>query len=81
MYFLQEKFEAFATFEIYKALVEKEVGNTIKVLRMDHDGKCNSHEFENFYENHGIRRQLIVAYTPQQNGVCERKNRTIMNMV
>ena len=48
---------------------------------MDHDGKCNSHEFENFYENHGIRRQLIVAYTPQQNGVCERKNRTIMNMV
>lgn len=29
----------------------------------------------------GIRRQLTAAYTPQQNGVCERKNCTIMNMV
>ena len=48
---------------------------------MDHDGKCNSHEFANFCENHGIRRQLTAAYTPQQNSVCERKNHTIMNMV
>ena len=29
----------------------------------------------------GIRRQLTAAFTPQQNGVTERKNRTIMNMV
>lgn len=31
--------------------------------------------------NHDIRRQLTASYTPQQNGVTERKNRTIMNMV
>jgi transposase InsO family protein len=30
--------------------------------------------------NHGIKRQFTTRYTPQQNGVAERKNRTIMNM-
>ena len=81
VYFLQEKSEAFEAFKSYKALVEKEVGNPIKVLRTDRGGEYNSHEFANFCENHGIRRQLTATYIPQQNGVCERKNRTIMNMV
>ena len=81
VYFLQEKSEAFVTYKSYKALVEKEVGNPIKVLRTDRGGAYNSHEFAIFCENHGIKRQLTAAYTPQQNGVCERKNRTIMNMV
>ena len=81
VYFLQEKSEAFVAFKSYKALVEKEVGNPIKVLRTDRGGEYNSHEFSNFCENHGIKRQLTAAYTPQQNGVCERKNHTIMNMV
>ena len=34
-----------------------------------------------FCVNHGIKRQFIAAYTPQQNGVAERKNQTILNMV
>ena len=74
VYFLQEKFESFVAFKSYKTLVEKEVGNPIKVLHMDRDGEYNSHEFANFFENHGIKRQLTTAYTPPQNGVCERKN-------
>ena len=81
VYFLQEKSEAFVAFKSYKALVEKEVGNPIKVICTDHGGEYNSHEFAIFCENHGIKRQLTTTYTPQQNGVCERKNRTIMNMV
>ncbi|XP_073152810.1 uncharacterized protein [Henckelia pumila] len=81
VYFLQEKSEAFVAFKNYKVLVEKEVGRTIKVLRTDRGGEYNSNEFSNFCETHGIKRQLTAAYTPQQNGVCERKNRTIMNMV
>jgi len=81
VYFLQEKSEAFVAFKCYKALVEKEVGNPIKVFRTNRGGEYNSHEFANFCENHGIKRQLTAAYTPQQNGVSERKNRTIFNMV
>ncbi|CAL5333116.1 unnamed protein product [Camellia sinensis] len=81
VYLLQEKSEAFAAFKSFKALVEKEVGQLIKVLRTDRGGEYNSHEFANFCETHGIKRQLTAAYTPLQNGICERKNRTIMNMV
>ncbi|KAB2616999.1 hypothetical protein D8674_012868 [Pyrus ussuriensis x Pyrus communis] len=40
-----------------------------------------STEFTNFCKENGIKRQLTTAYTPQQNGVAERKNRTVMNMV
>jgi len=40
-----------------------------------------SQEFKKLCDNNGIRRQLTAAYSPQQNGVAECKNRTIMNMV
>ena len=81
MYFLQEQSEDFIAFKNYKVPVEKEVGSPIKVLRTDHGGEYNSLEFANFCETHGIKRQLMIAYTPQQNGVCERKSLTILNMV
>lgn len=81
MYFLLEKSEAFVAFKIYKVRIEKEVGSPIKVLRTNHGGEHNSHEFANFCETHGIKRQLTIAYTPQQNGVCERKKHAILNMV
>ena len=47
----------------------------------DRGGEFISHEFNVFCKANGISRQLTAAYTPQQNGVAERKNRTIMNMV
>lgn len=61
--------------------MENETGKTIKALRTDRGGEYCSTEFEVFCEVHGIRRELTSAYTPQQNGVSERKNRTILNMV
>lgn len=80
-YFLQEKSEAFSVFKSFKSFVEKQAGYPIKVFRTDRGGEFNSHEFANFCETQGIQRQLTAAYTPQQNGVSERKNRTILNMV
>jgi len=81
IYFLHEKSEAFAMFRIFKACVEKESGAYITSLRTDRGGEFTSNEFEEFCKVQGISRQLTAAYTPQQNGVAERKNRTIMNMV
>lgn len=81
VYFLLEKSEALTTFRSFKALVEKEAGRPIKILQTDRGGEYNSHEFVSFCALHGIKKQLTAAYTPQQNGVCERKNRTIINMV
>lgn len=81
IYFLVEKFEALITFKHFKSCVEKEIRGYIKCLRTDQGGKFTSFEFSEFCKEHGIKRQLIAAYTPQQNGVAERKNKTIMNMV
>lgn len=80
-YFLIEKSEAFEVFKKFKAVVEKESGESICCLRTDRGGEFNSKEFSQFCSENGIARQLTAAYTPQQNGVAERKNRTIMNMV
>lgn len=81
VYFLQEKFEVFSVFKSFKTLLEKERGKPFKLFCFDRGEEYSSQEFVNFCENHGIQQQLIVVYSPQQNGVSERKNRTILNMV
>ena len=76
-----EKSKAFDIFKFYKARVEKETRTFIKSLRTDRGGEFTSQEFKNLCNTNGIHKQLIVAYTPQQNGVAEKKNHTIINMV
>jgi transposase InsO family protein len=49
-------------------------------LRYDNGGELNSKEFMDYCSRHGIKRQFSVARTPQQNGVVERKNKTIQEM-
>ena len=49
-------------------------------LRTDKGGEYNSRAFQDYCTEHGIKRQLTAAYTPQQNGVAERKNRSVLNM-
>ena len=61
--------------------MENETGKTIKTLCTDRGGEYCSKEFEDFCDTYGIRRELTATYTLQQNGVLERKNRTILNMV
>jgi transposase InsO family protein len=80
VYFIKEKSEVFGIFKKFKTLVEKQSGKHIKKLRSDRGKEYNSHEFDKFCEDEGIERQLTVAYSPQQNGVSERKNRTVMEM-
>ena len=68
-------------FKKYKVFVEKEIGDVICCLRIDRGREFTSLKFNNFCSIHRVNRQLTTTYTPQQNGVVERKNRTIMNMV
>ncbi|CAA7024669.1 unnamed protein product [Microthlaspi erraticum] len=81
IYFLSNKSETFVLFTRFKSLVERETGETLVCLRTDRGGEYMSNEFKSFCDEMGISRQLTTAFTPQQNGVAERKNRTIMNMV
>ena len=53
----------------------------IKTLRTDHGGEFNSKAFSDFFLQSGIKKQLSAPYSPQQNGVVERRNRIILNMV
>jgi hypothetical protein len=52
----------------------------IKCLRSKNGGEFTSKEFMDYCSNHGIKRKLSVSRTPQQNGVVERKNRTVQEM-
>jgi transposase InsO family protein len=80
IYFLRHKSETFTKFKEFKAEAEKQSGKFLKVLRSDGGGEYNSREFANFCKSQGIIMQATTRYTPQQNGVAERKNQTIMNM-
>jgi transposase InsO family protein len=80
VFFLKNKSEAFENFKIYKEMVENEMDSRIKCLRSDNGGEFTSKEFMDYCNNHGIKRQFSVARTPQQNGVVERKNRTVQEM-
>lgn len=80
VYFLKFKSEASENFKKFKALVGKQRGCGIKVLRTDRGGEFCSNEFNTFCEEHGIRRVLSSPHTPQQNGIAERKNRNVVEM-
>ncbi|CAA0830105.1 cysteine-rich RLK (RECEPTOR-like protein kinase) 8, partial [Striga hermonthica] len=73
--------ECFEKFLEYKAVVETQLGKSIKSLRSDRGGEYLSNEFRSYLTDNGITSQLTVPGTPQQNGVAERSLRTLMKMV
>ncbi|CAL9094550.1 unnamed protein product [Musa textilis] len=80
VYFLELKYKTFDNFRKFKVLVERQSGRCIKTLRIDRDGEFLSNEFNSFCKENGIQRELIAPYTPEQNDVAERKNRTVIEM-
>jgi hypothetical protein len=81
IYFLKSKDEVFSKFKEFKALIENLSERKIEILRSDNGGEYTSKEFVNFCKDVGIKRELTTPYNPQQNGVAEQKNRTIMEAV
>eukprot|EP00253_Pinus_taeda_P014919 PITA_14919 len=74
----EKKDQNFTKFCEFKTLVEKESGKKIKALRRDNGREYVSQEFKDFCAVEGIKRELTTPRNPQQNGVDERKNRTIV---
>ncbi|KAH9328073.1 hypothetical protein KI387_000181, partial [Taxus chinensis] len=64
----------------FKALVEKQAEWSIKVLQTENGGECVNNRFMDFYTSEGISLQHTIAYSPSQNAVTERKNRTMKEM-
>ena len=81
VYLLKHKSEGFDMFKTFKAEVENQLNGKIKVLRTDRGGEYTSGILDEFCKEHGIVHHYTLPYTPQQNGVAERRNRTLMDMV
>ncbi|MCO5588517.1 hypothetical protein L7F22_042474 [Adiantum nelumboides] len=80
VYPLKEKSDVFAVFQHYVSMVENETGCKVQTLRTDRGGEYMSGAFKDFLGKKGIKHQCTMPYTPQQNGVAERKNRSLMEM-
>ena len=64
----------------WKELVENQSGNKIKFLRTDNGKEYVNNNLQQLCEESGIQMQHSTPYTPQQNGVAERKNRSLKEM-
>nr|GEV36279.1 zinc finger, CCHC-type [Tanacetum cinerariifolium] len=78
VYLSHAKHEALDKFKIYKQKVELQRQDLIKVLRTDRGGEYYDPVY---FQSTGIIYQTTAPYIPQQNGVAERKNRTLKEMV
>ena len=74
----KHKSEVFDKFKEFEATTTNEVGKAIGTLRTDNGGEYLSTEFQNYLKVKGIRHELTVPHSPQQNGVAERMNRTLV---
>ncbi|KAK4838721.1 hypothetical protein QYF36_015896 [Acer negundo] len=81
VYLMRHKSDAFDMIKAFKSEVENQLEKHIKILRSDRGGEYLSGEFQQYLIDNGIVSQFSAPGTPQQNGVAERRNRTLLEMV
>jgi hypothetical protein len=81
VFFLQEKSQTQETLNKFLRLAQNELGLRIKKIRSDNGTKFKNSQIEGFLVEEGIKHEFSFPYTPQQNGVLERKNKTPLDMV
>jgi transposase InsO family protein len=77
---LSSKDQAPSEIKNFQAAVEVETGKKLKVLRTDRGGEFTSVEFGRYCAERGVERQFTAPYSPQQNGVVERRNQSVVAM-
>nr|GEU90247.1 retrotransposon protein, putative, Ty1-copia subclass [Tanacetum cinerariifolium] len=77
----KKKLSQGASTSVFQTEVDNQLEKTTKSLRSDHGGKYMSQEFLDHLKEHGIISHQTPLYTPQHNGVFERRNRTLLDMV
>ena len=80
VYLLRGKDEAVEVFKHYKLEVENQLSKKIKIIRSDRGGEYDA-PFDEYCSQNGIIHQTTAPYSPQSNGVAERKNRTLKEMM
>jgi transposase InsO family protein len=80
VFFLQEKSQTQETLKRFLRRSQNEFGLRIKKIRSDNGTKFKNSQIQGFIEKEGIKHEFSSPYTPQQNGVVKRKNRTLLDM-
>ncbi|PKU85306.1 Retrovirus-related Pol polyprotein from transposon TNT 1-94 [Dendrobium catenatum] len=75
------KSEVTTTFITFTKFIENQTKHSIKILRTDGGTEFNNYAMKSFLHSKGIGHQMFRPYTPEQNGVAERKNRHIVETV
>ena len=78
VFFLRSKDETSEILKSYITEVENQADKKVKVIRCDNGTEFKNRVMDEFCKEKGIKREFSVARTPQQNGVAERKNRTLI---
>ena len=78
VYFIRTKSEVLAKLKEFEVAATNEAGCKIETLRTDNGGEYTSYELEYYLKKTGIKHETSVSYSPQQNGVAERMNRTLL---
>jgi transposase InsO family protein len=81
IYLLRKKSEMFDAFTQFKTMVEKQFDKSILCLHDDKGGEFIGIKWDAFFAQHGIRREHTDKVSPQQNGVAERLNRTLKELL
>ncbi len=79
-FFIANKSDAFDMFKVFVKKVQNEKGTNVCSIRSDHGGEFDQYKFHDFCDEFGIDHNFSSPRTPQQNGVVERKNRSLEEM-
>ena len=77
---LMSKDEAAVAIKKFKTRAEAESGKKLLVLRTDRGGEFTSVEFATYCVDQGVGQHHAAPYSPQQNGMVERRNQTVVGM-
>ena len=77
-FFLRTKDETSEILKSFITRIENQSSSKVKIIRCDNGTEFKSSEMNRFCEDKGIERQFSDSRTPQQNGVAERRNRTLI---
>jgi transposase InsO family protein len=80
VFFLQDKTKTQGTLKRFLRQDQNEFGLKMKKIRSDNGSEFKNLQVEEYLEEEGIKHKFSAPYTPQQNGVVERKNRTLNDM-
>jgi transposase InsO family protein len=78
VFFLQDKSEAKGIVKKFIRRVQNDFELKVKNIRSDNGSEFRNNQVEEFLDEEGIKHELSAPYTPQQNGIIERKNRTLI---